>query len=908
MEYTLDRILDVQLVQVLQDKLNELNPFPSALIANDGKILTATAWQDICTKFHRMHPESELECIRSDSYIKDHLPEANPAVSYRCPHGMVDNAIPILVEGQHVGTFFTGQFFLEAPDLDFFRAQAKRFGFDEDAYLRAVEQVPVWAPEQVPPYLDFMKTFIESQAGVGLSRLRESEARQMAVELENKYQTLVDQASDGIFLSDDNGDYTDVNSRGCQMIGYSREEILKLNIRDLLMPEDLAKTPPRLDELRKGDFLISERVMRRKDGSGLEVEISAKMLKNGLFQGIVRDITERRESGKRLLESELRFRTIVETTEAGYFFIDKDGIIREVNDSWVRLYKYASRDEIIGHHFAGIQRIDDVAQATDVVRHILNGDPSYMNGEFSRRCKDDSIGYHTFSARPVVSNGETIGLEGFILDITDRKLAEMERDQSRLRLRSVFEKMVEGFALHEMVFDEQGNPVDYRFLDVNPAFEKLTGLVAADIIGKTALEVIPGLEPFWIETYGRVAQTGIPVTFENRVGSMGSTYRVIAFSNEKGQFATLFDDITVRKHAEEKLRTLAHAIDNIRECVSMTDTENNLIFVNKAFCNTYGYSPDELIGRNITMVRPASDEGDGEVAKILSETLGGGWSGEAINRKKDGTLFPVFISTAIVRDEEDKVVALIGIATDITERKKAEAELVAAKERAEESDKLKSAFLANISHEIRTPMNSILGFTELLVEMSDDPIQQSYLKIISSGGERLLKIINSVIDLAKIEAGQTSVFYSHFDLNSLLRELYELNKRNNPGVKFLLELAGKTSIPLFTDKTKLFQILNNLITNALKYTKKGSVKFGYNLQPGAVTFYVRDTGIGIPESFHSQLFQRFRKVDLNDRSDFEGTGLGLAISKELVKLLGGEIWFESAAGKGTVFYVRLKII
>ena len=152
------------------------------------------------------------------------------------------------------------------------------------------------------------------------------------------------------------------------------------------------------------------------------------------------------------------------------------------------------------------------------------------------------------------------------------------------------------------------------------------------------------------------------------------------------------------------------------------------------------------------------------------------------------------------------------------------------------------------------------------------------------------------------------MFYSHFDLNSLLRELYELNKRNNPGVKFLLELAGKTSIPLFTDKTKLFQILNNLITNALKYTKKGSVKFGYNLQPGAVTFYVRDTGIGIPESFHSQLFQRFRKVDLNDRSDFEGTGLGLAISKELVKLLGGEIWFESAAGKGTVFYVRLKII
>jgi signal transduction histidine kinase len=307
------------------------------------------------------------------------------------------------------------------------------------------------------------------------------------------------------------------------------------------------------------------------------------------------------------------------------------------------------------------------------------------------------------------------------------------------------------------------------------------------------------------------------------------------------------------------------------------------------------------------MVRTPDDGKHVSTHDILTETLGGGWSGEVINRRKDGTDFPAYISTAIVYDEEGKVLALIGIATDITERKRNEQELIAAKEKAEESDKLKSAFLANISHEIRTPMNSILGFTELLEEMSDDPQQLSYLRIISSGGERLLKIINSVIDIAKIEAGQANLTFSHFDLNTLMEELFELNKRTNPGVRLQSDMAGKPSMPFFTDKTKLFQILNNLLTNALKYTRQGLVNYGYSVTPAGITFYVKDTGIGIPPEYYNHIFERFRKVDLHDRSDFEGTGLGLAISRELARLLKGEIWFESEEGRGSVFYVRLPL-
>ena len=143
MEYKLEDLIDIPLLQNLQEKLNTIYSFPSAIIDNDGKVLTAVGWQDICTKFHRTNAQCEKECIKSDRYILEHLHEANPAISYQCPHGLVDNATPIIIDGKHLGNFFTGQFFLEKPDLDFFGKQAKKYGFNEKAYLEAVKKVPI---------------------------------------------------------------------------------------------------------------------------------------------------------------------------------------------------------------------------------------------------------------------------------------------------------------------------------------------------------------------------------------------------------------------------------------------------------------------------------------------------------------------------------------------------------------------------------------------------------------------------------------------------------------------------------------------------------------------------------------------------------------------------------------------
>ncbi len=158
MKYKLQDLIDLKQFQSLQERLDGICSFPAAIIDNDGNILTATAWQDVCTKFHRVNAECEKECIKSDQYIVTHLHEANPVVSYRCPHGLVDNASPIIIDGVHYGNFFTGQFFLEKPDLNFFRAQAQRYGFEEEAYLAAVARVPIWTKEQASNYLSFIVT------------------------------------------------------------------------------------------------------------------------------------------------------------------------------------------------------------------------------------------------------------------------------------------------------------------------------------------------------------------------------------------------------------------------------------------------------------------------------------------------------------------------------------------------------------------------------------------------------------------------------------------------------------------------------------------------------------------------------------------------------------------------------
>jgi signal transduction histidine kinase len=236
-------------------------------------------------------------------------------------------------------------------------------------------------------------------------------------------------------------------------------------------------------------------------------------------------------------------------------------------------------------------------------------------------------------------------------------------------------------------------------------------------------------------------------------------------------------------------------------------------------------------------------------------------------------------------------------------------ELQRAKERAEESDRLKSAFLANMSHEIRTPMNGILGFSELLKnpELTGDE-QQEYLHIIEKSGERMLNIINDIVDISKIESGLMKLDIGKLNINEEIEYIYTFFKPEleAKGINF----SFKNALPvnesiIYADNGKVHAILINLVKNAVKYTERGTIEFGYLKKENFLEFYVKDTGIGIPKGRQEAIFERFIQADITDKMARQGAGLGLSISKAYIEMLGGRIWVESEVGTGSTFYFTL---
>lgn len=261
---------------------------------------------------------------------------------------------------------------------------------------------------------------------------------------------------------------------------------------------------------------------------------------------------------------------------------------------------------------------------------------------------------------------------------------------------------------------------------------------------------------------------------------------------------------------------------------------------------------------------------------------------------------------------DHRFVGMVSMMEDITERKVFENELIKAKNKAEESDKLKSAFLANMSHEIRTPMNAILGFSDLLSSSEYEADEKDeFLDMIKSSGRLLLNLINDIIDISKIEAGELKIQPVNFSPAMLLNELQltfrnQLNGAGKSEIKLLVEMPVDFEKNIvFTDKLRLQQVLTNLLSNAVKFTHSGQIVMGVIQVEGFYEFYVKDSGIGIPPSKLEVVFERFRQADESHTRLYGGTGLGLAIVKNLVELLGGRIWADSIEGKGTAFYFTL---
>ncbi len=473
-------------------------------------------------------------------------------------------------------------------------------------------------------------------------------------------------------------------------------------------------------------------------------------------------------------------------------------------------------------------------------------------------------------------------------------------------------KIVEG-APDPIIIQTEG-----KFAWINPAGCRLFGIKTPGEVEGTPLidRVHPDYRKIVLRRIVRLNTDRKPVeSMEYKIfGQNGEEFWVeskgeaIDYNGKSGGLLFM-RDITSRKEAEDaaerQLKLLSRSVEQSPVSIVITDIQGKIEYVNPVFETTSGYTMDEIRGKSLKMLKSGFHSMD--FYQDLWNTIlsGKDWRGEFRNKKKCGEYYWNHAVISPIQNSRGEVTNFVSVMEDITESKKMVEQLLEAKEKAEESNRLKTAFLANISHEIRTPMNGIMGFAEILKDPGlSRKNQLKFYDVIENSGKRMLDTVNDLIDISKIETGQVKVHLSETDIRDQLENLYhfflpEIRKKG-------LEMGLKNGVPdnfsiVNTDRAKLNSILTNLIKNAVKFTDRGQIDFGCNKKENCLEFFVTDTGIGVPKNKQAAIFNRFEQADIEDFRAFQGVGLGLSLSKSYVEMLGGNIWLESDEGQGSTF-------
>ncbi len=500
-----------------------------------------------------------------------------------------------------------------------------------------------------------------------------------------------------------------------------------------------------------------------------------------------------------------------------------------------------------------------------------------------------------------------------IVDISQRKQVEDALYESEEKYSKAFQSSPYSIAIT--------SAKDGKFIEVNDAFTSVSGYPREEVTTNSAVGLnmwVDKKEQKWVISTlldGKHV-TGKEFLFKKKNGDIITglfSARIIKLNNKLCVISSI-NDITKRKRAEEALKKsellLTLSIENQKDTIIFsTDQNYRYLYFNKAHLDfmKYAYNKDIKTGMNILDCITSDD--DRLVAKYNYDLALRGESHSDVRICGDinRAFYESFFNP--ITNDKNEIIGVTGLARNITERKQFEIELIKAKEKAEESDKFKSTLLTNMSHEIRTPMNGILGFAELLKEPNlTSEEQQNFIKTIGISSARMLNTVNNVEDFSKIKSGLMKVNKQDSNINEQIEFVYNFFKPEveSKGMQFSFKngLPSNEAI-IKTDFEKIYSILINLVKNAIKYSDKGSIEFGYEKMGKYLEFFVKDCGIGIPIDKQEAIFERFIQADIGDTRALQITDLGLSISKSYVEILNGKIWVESKEGKGSIFYFTI---
>lgn len=595
---------------------------------------------------------------------------------------------------------------------------------------------------------------------------------------------------------------------------------------------------------------------------------------------------------------------LLQSLKDAVYILDKSGNVVQANDTFCKMLGYNSI-EILSLNAKDYNASWDQNRIISTIEKLEGNSETF---QLIHKRKDGTTFDAEVSAKGIRINGIEY-LFCISRDITDRLKTQTLIKESERKYRALFENATEAILLLDIK--------SYRIFDCNPATEKLFKRKKSDILHHLLEELSPEFQcnneksDELIKFHLNKALAGEKCAFEwcfevdkNIILTETNLYKVDINGNSLIQ--VISKDITEKKQSEKHLKLLSLSINQSSSAVVITDVNGNIEYVNDTFTKLTGYSKEEVIGKNPRFLK--SGYTSREIYKKMWEDILSGkqWSGEFLNKRKDGTLYWESVRISPVRDENGNITHFIGIKDDISKLKKLLEELKIAKNKAEENSRLKTNFLANMSHELRTPLVGILGCASMIVEDTKEPLTQELANIINKSGQRLHETLNAILDLTKLETENIPVDLKPVNILPSIKEAFNLfvNEAKIKGITAYLDI-DEDEIFAYADLNLLKSIMTHLISNAVKYTETGGVSVRAFTNENKVVIKVVDTGIGIPDSYHDVIFEPFRQVSEGYNRQFEGNGLGLTLTKKYVQLLNGRIWFESKLGEGSVFFVEL---
>ena len=634
---------------------------------------------------------------------------------------------------------------------------------------------------------------------------------------------------------------------------------------------------------------------------------------------------------QKLEESEERFKLAMKATNDGLFDWNlKDNSIY-FSPGWKKMLGY--EDHELSNVFSVWENLtdpEDVRKSLELTQKLIAKDIDRLILEFKMKHKAGHwVDVLSRSEAIFDATGVAIRIVGTHTDVTERNKAEIKLKDSQNYLSAVFNNTQDAQLLSEYEGYKRFIVVAANKSYINTVNRFGLNVLEQDLVGKNLKEVLVDVLhldkevfEYTLNYYQKVTDTQKQIKYIESIDlndkpyHSETSYTPIHKVEDETKFVLFTShDITKETESYKLLRkseeTHRLAMEATTDGLWDWDVPTGHVYFNPAYARMLG---EQDIAPKYESWGDRIHPDDKElILRSLNEHMVGKkefWQEEHRLKTKSGKWKWVLGRGSVVkRHTSGQVLRMVGTMTDISERKKTESEMIKAKNRAEESDRLKSAFLANMSHEIRTPMNGILGFADLLKghKLRKDK-KEKYIDIIEKSGNRMLNIINDIIDISKIESGLVEVELADSNINEQMEYIHTFFKPEveEKGIKlnYKNELLDNESI-ITTDREKLFAILTNLVKNAIKYTTKGTIEFGYNKKGDELEFYVRDTGYGIASDRIDAIFERFIQADIKDVMARQGVGLGLSITKSYIEMLGGKIWVKSEEGVGSIFYFTL---